>query len=416
MILWMGELISTIGSGLTAFGLGVYVFQRTGMATATALVSLLALLPTVVLGPVAGVLADRYDRRLLMIIGDSFSAIGLVYILVCVLSGHAGLLQICIGVGISSVFAALLEPAYRSTITDLLPEEEYDKASGLVQTAGSAKFLISPFLAGFLMKYSGIETILLIDIGTFFITVGVTLFVRKKITAHKETEKKSFWAEMKEGMAIITKNRGIFLLILLSFGICFFLTFIQTLCTPMILSFADEAALGTCETLCACGMLVSSILIGVWGIKKNYVRILSISMFVDGLFMALFGARENIIFVTVAGFFFFAALPYANTCLDILVRKNIPNELQGRAWGIIGLISQMGYVVANACIGTLADQIFEPMMRADGVLANSIGRIIGSGAGRGVALLIMTGGVMLCVLAVMIYRTKSIRRLEEQKA
>lgn len=413
MILWIGELISTIGSGLTAFGLGVYVYQQTGLATATALVSLLALLPTVLLGPVAGVLADRYDRRLMMIVGDSLSALGLIYILICVLNGNAGLVQICAGVTISSVFASLLEPSYRATITDLIPEEQYSKASGLVQMAGSAKYLISPMLAGILMKFPGIQLILMIDICTFFITVMATFFVKKNIAKKVAECKESFTKQMKEGFQIITENRGIFLLILLSAGICFFLTFIQTLSTPMVLAFSDEATLGICETVCACGMLVSSLILGIASIKKGYVKMLSTAMFFAGIFMMVFGIRENIWIVSIGGFLFFMALPFANTSLDILVRKNIPNELQGRAWGIIGLISQLGYVLANACVGWVADYLFEPAMREGGALYGSVGRLIGTGAGRGTALLIITGGLCLCLLSLLIYHTKSIRRLEK---
>ena len=105
LLLWSGELISAIGGGLTAFGLGVYVFQKTGSAGSVALVSLLAFLPTLLLGVPAGILADRYDRRLLMIVGDGLSALGIVYILVCMLKGEAAIYQICIGVLISSVFS-----------------------------------------------------------------------------------------------------------------------------------------------------------------------------------------------------------------------------------------------------------------------------------------------------------------------
>lgn len=414
MILWTGELISSIGSGLTAFGLGVYVYQQTGLAAATALVALLALLPAVLLGPVAGVLADRYDRRLMMIVGDSLSAIGLIYILFCVFYGNAGLTQICIGVTISSVFASLLEPSYRATITDLIPQEQYSKASGLVQMAGSAKYLISPMLAGILMKFSGIQLILMIDICTFFITVTATFFVKKNIAKKAAECKESFAKQMREGFQIITENRGIFLLILLSAGICFFLTFIQTLSTPMVLAFSDEATLGICETVCACGMLVSSLILGIVSIKKGYVKMLSAAMFSAGIFMMVFGIRENIWIVSIGGFLFFMALPFANTSLDILVRKNIPNELQGRAWGMIGLISQMGYVLANACIGWVADYLFKPAMREGGALYSTAGRLVGTGAGRGTALLIITGGLCLCLLSPLIYHTKSIRRLEKE--
>jgi len=412
LIIWTGELLSTIGSGLTAFGLGVYVYQQTGMATSTALVALLALLPTVLLGPLAGVLADRYDRRKLMILGDGLSALGLFYILFCVMCGKANLPNICIGVTISSVFAALLEPAYRATITDLIPQEQYAKAGGLVQLAGSAKFLVSPFLAGFLMKYSGITLILWIDICTFFITVTATLFVARSVRQERQTTQRRFWAELGEGFRVLKCRPGIMTLVLLAALVCFFLTFIQTLATPVLLAFTDETALGIVETVCALGMLVSSLLIGVFSIKGSYVKTLVAAFFGIGIFMILFGLKENLFWITFAGFLFFMCLPFANTCLDILVRQNIPNEAQGRAWGMIGLISQMGYVLANSIVGVLADYVFDPALREGGFLCANIGRVIGTGAGRGAALLVILGGICMCVLAPCIYCSGKIRALE----
>ena len=144
MLLWAGEMISAVGGGLTSFGLGVYVFNQTGSAASMALVTLLTFLPTLLLSVPAGVLADRYDRRLLMMMGDGCSALGILYILLCMTQDEAALWQICIGVFISSTFSALLEPSYRATVTDLLTKEEYSKASGLVSLAGSARYLISP--------------------------------------------------------------------------------------------------------------------------------------------------------------------------------------------------------------------------------------------------------------------------------
>ena len=146
LLLWGGELLSAVGSGLTSFGLGVYVFQQTGSAGSMAIVTLLAFLPTLLLSVPAGVLADRCDRRLLMMLGDGCSALGILYILLCMLRGDAALWQICIGVFVSSTFSALLEPSYRATVTDLLTKEEYSKASGMVSLAGSARYLISPIL------------------------------------------------------------------------------------------------------------------------------------------------------------------------------------------------------------------------------------------------------------------------------
>jgi len=216
MLLWGGELISAIGGGLTSFGLGVYVFGQTGSAADMALVMLAAFLPTLLLSVPAGVLADRYDRRLLMMIGDGCSALGILYILVCMLRGAASLHQICIGVFISSTFSALLEPSYRATITDLLTKEEYSKASGMVSIAGSARYLISPVLAGALLAVGDIKWLLIIDICTFFPTVIGAAVVKKEIAVKTRDRRESLVESLKEGWKAVTGRRGIWILILVS--------------------------------------------------------------------------------------------------------------------------------------------------------------------------------------------------------
>lgn len=414
MLLWSGGFISAIGSGLTSFGLGVYVYQVTGLASATAIVMLLAFLPTILLSAVAGVLADRYDRRLLMILGDGLSAVGLIFILICMLNGEASLWQICVGVTISSVFSSLLEPSYKATITDLLTKDQYTKASGLVQVSGSAKYLISPVLAGFLLQISDIKLLLVIDICTLFVTVLATLVVRRGLKAQiSEDQSVSLAHSFREGWHAIALNKGVLALVWLGSIITFFLGFIQTLFGPLILSFADSVTLGTGESISASGMLVTSLLLGFVSIKQKYVKMLSFSLFFAGIFMALFGLRENIVLICVGGFMFFAMLPFANAGLDYLLRTNIDNNVQGRAWGLIGVISQLGYVAAYALSGPLADYVFTPLLMEGGALSSSVGLITGTGSGRGTGLLIIVAGLLLSVTSILIYRTRSIRALEQ---
>lgn len=398
MLLWLGELISAVGSGLTSFGLGVYVFQQTGSAGSMALVTLLAFLPTLLLSVPAGVLADRYDRRLLMMVGDGCSALGILYILFCMLGGGAKLWQICLGVFISSTFSALLEPSYRATVTDLLTKEEYSKASGLVSLAGSARYLISPILAGALLAVSSIKLLLIIDICTFFPTVFAAALVRKEIAVKPMERKPPFGQSLRQGWNAITDRRGILILVAVSSVMTCFMGSFQILAQPLILSFTDSATLGIGETVCACGMLASGLFLGARGIKGGYVKVLSVSLLLAGLTMVAFGLWENVYTICLFGFLFFATLPFANNCLDYLVRTNIPDALQGRAWGMIGFLSQIGYVVAYAGAGAAADGI------AAG-LQISVGR---SAAG-----VIIIAGVLLAIAALTLYPMKSVRALEE---
>ncbi len=397
LLLWSGELVSAVGGGLTSFGLSVYVFRMTGSAADTALVALLAFLPMLLLSVPAGVLADRMDRRLLMVIGDGCSALGIIYILICMLRGGASLTQICIGVTVSSVFSSLLEPAYRATITDLLDPEEYTKASGIVGLAGSARYLISPVLAGLLLAVSDVSLLLVIDICTFFLTVTTTLIVRSHLETKTEEKKSTFREDLLEGWRAVTKNRGILVLLIMSSLITLFMGSIQILCEPMILDFSDSRTLGITETVCASGMLVSGVLLGIKGIKKGYVAILSASLAGCGAAMVVFGLKEQILLIAAAGFAFFFMLPFANSCLDYLARTNIPDELQGRAWGVIGFISQLGYVVAYSLFGVVADTVAD---------AASIS------VGRGAGYTIMVSGAVMALLALSLYKNKAVRQLE----
>lgn len=398
LLLWSGELISSIGGGLTSFGLGVYIFRQTGSAASMAAVTLLGFLPTLLLSVPAGVLADRYDRRLLMMIGDGCSAVGILYILFCMMSGGATLSQICTGVFISSFFSALLEPSFRATITDLLTREEYSRASGLVSLAGSARYLFSPVIAGFLLTISDIKLLLIIDICTFFLTVVSTAVVRKGIGSKAAEKKDSFLQSMKAGWRVLRANRGILILVAISSGITLFVGVLQILAEPLILSFADEKTLGIAETICACGMLVSGVLLGVKGLKGHYVRNLGLAFAAAGLFMIGFGMLENMIPICLFGFLFFMTLPLANNCLDYLMRTNIPEEVQGRAWGLIGFISQLGYVFAYALAGTAAD---------------ALGQIGERGVGRGAALVIMIAGICMAATSAAILIPENIRKLEQ---
>ncbi|MGO4785825.1 MFS transporter [Paenibacillus sp. 2KB_20] len=414
LLLWSGQLISTIGNGLTSFGLGIYVFQQTGKASAMALVTLLAFMPSLLLSAFAGVLADRYDRRLLMVLGDSLSAIGLVFILICMLRGEAQLWQICVGVTISSVFSSLLDPAYKATVTDLLTEEQYTRASGFVQVAGSAKFLISPILAGFLLTVTDIKLLLVIDICTFFVTVATTLAVRWGLVSKTYEHTQSFIHEIKAGWNAVSTNRGVLVLVIMTSVLTFYLGVIETLSIPMLLTFTSSSVVGMIETIIASGMLVSSVIIGFLPIQKGYVNILSISLFGVGVFMMAFGFREHIALICVSGFLFFAMLPFANTSLDFLVRTNIDNSVQGRAWALIGILSQLGFVVAYALSGVLADYVFTPFLVEGGVLSDSVGKIIGTGLGRGMGFLIIIAGMLLCVTSVILYKLKSVKMLENR--
>ncbi len=185
---------------------------------------------------------------------------------------------------------------------------------------------------------------------------------------------------------------------MVSSAITMFMGILQILVEPMILSFSDAKTLGIAETLCACGMLLSGLFLGIVGIKRGYVNVLRGSFFMAGIFMIGMSLFENIVSICIFGALFFAMLPLANNAMDYLARTNIPDELQGRAWGFIGFLSQIGYVVAYAVSGLAAD---------------GLGSLSGKGVGRGAALMVLISGVLLAVTALTLLRFSAIKGLEK---
>lgn len=416
LLLWSASLISATGSGMTSFALGVYIYQKTGMSSMGGLLLLLGFLPGLLFTPFSGLLADRYDRRLLMMMGDGLSIIGLIIIWFSVLTLHTGDLirGIGLGVSISSCFSSFVEPAFRATVSDLLEESEYSRASAMIQLIASARYLFSPVLAGFLLSLSGIHAILTADILTILLTLPVTYFVRREMKQVKRVSSLNWREEFQLGFRIIYQKKGIWLLVLFGILVSFCLGTIQTLMAPMILAFADESFLGFATTFSSFGLLAGGLCLSILKIENGFARILGKSLLLTGCCMIGFSARENKFSVCFFGFCLFSSLPFANTAIDYLVRTNTPQNHQGKVWGLIGIISQAGYLLSYLFTGAIVDYITQPLLIEGGLLSHSLGQFIGVSEGRGAALVIIFAGVLLGITGVILSEKTEIQKLEEQ--
>jgi hypothetical protein len=321
------------------------------------------------------------------------------------------------GVGLSSVFSALTEPAFKATITDLLLAEDFARAGGMAQLAGSAKLLISPAIAGLMLQVTTVSTLIMLDMVTFFTTVLIIAFVRKGLVSKKSAVTGSgFLSEISEGIIAIRSKKGIMTMIILMTIATFCLGFVQMLSKPLVLAIAGERELGILTTVIAMGMMAGSIGISMIKQPKSYVGMLSIGLFGCGGFMALIGVSENLVLIAGFGFMMFVFMPAIQIGAEVLIRTNLDNRVQGRAFGLISLITQMGYILAFIAAGILADLVFEPLMQGNTALAISIGAVIGYGAGRGNALLIIITGIGLAVVGIIASRLKSVKNLEGKEA
>ena len=397
LIIWAGQLLSGLGTGMSGFALGVYVFGKTNSAASFAAVIMSLFLPSILLRPVGGVLADRLDRRVMIILGDIGSALGILSILLALGTGRLAPWHIYLGVAISSAFTALQNPAYKASLTDLLNEEEYARAGGLIQLASSAQHLLSPVAGGFLLAFGGLGAILILDLATFAAAVAAVLTIEGTLDPVSQGEKGTPLADLIKGWRTLTSTQGLMDIVFIVSLVTFFVGVLQTLFAPMMLTLTSPEVLGTTQSISATGMVVSSLLVGVYGLRGDLTRILRRSLGAAGVFLALMGVGTSVVWITASFFLFFAALPVINTCAEVLIRTSVSSERQGRIWGLIGLLTQIGYIVAYLTAGILADQLFNPLFLPQGTLAGSLGRLIGTGPGRGIGLILILSGLGLTI-------------------
>lgn len=416
LLLWGASLISASGSGMSSFALGIFMYQKTGLSTMTGLMILAGFLPGLIFSPFAGALADRHDRRVLMMMGDGLSIIGLLCILFSLQFLQKEMLVggILLGAAISSGFSSLVEPAFRATISDLLKKEEYTRASGMVQLIPASRYLLSPVLSGLVLSFAGIRMVLMLDILTILITLPITYIVRREMRGIPRGEGTKLAEDLSLGFHLIYDKKGLWLLVMLGILVSFCLGTVQTLMIPMLLPFGGESFAGFATTVSACGMLVGGLILSRFSIKKDFSHILQASLLGMGFFMAAFAWGNNKILICGFGFCLFMSLPFANAAMDYLVRVNVSLAHQGKAWGLISLISQAGYVLAYALTGVAVDFIIKPFLQKEGNAAKFALSMPGQAEGRGAALMIIIAAVFLMFIALTLPRKSEIRELEEE--
>ena len=274
LVIWAGQFLSIIGSGLTGFGLGVWVFQETGSSTYYALIVLFTVLPGLLATPFGGVLADRYNRKFLMIVSNFGASFAILCLFTLIMFNSLEIWHIYVGMGFASIFTGLQYPAFKAAITDLVPKEYYAQASGLTQAAMGAQYIISPLAAGLMLDGIGVNGIMIIDFVTFLIAVSTLLltFIPNNVYQSIEEKKQSFFKNFNESIKYLKTRDGLMLLLIVLTVTNIFQGLLVVLVGPMILSFTTAKALGIGQSVAGLGMLLTSVYVGVKGMKSNLIR------------------------------------------------------------------------------------------------------------------------------------------------
>lgn len=412
-IFFLASTLSILTSGMTAFSVGVFIFKTSHSAFIKSMISLVSFIPTILIEPFAGLLADRFDRRKLMIIGDSLSIIGLMIILYAIKTQDGNYLLIGLGSFVSSLFASLIAPASKATISDILSKEDYISAEGLLQISNAGKFILSPILAVFVVGKWGIDKVIYIDTLSVFTTIYALAYISKGLKLTKAKIKTSYIDDFKYGLSSLRDEKAIFMLLAFTMVLTFMVGLIEELATPLILSFSTDKNLSITLAVGALGMVFSSAYLGFKGLGRDKVKTLLISSLIAGLAMVGFGLRENLILISISAFVLFLTLPIFNTICNYYIRVLIANDLQGRIFGLMSSLSQIGYLIAYASSGFMAEYVFDPLVKEslgkNGVLAY----IVGPGQGRGIGLSIIFFGLVLIILSLIIAQSPALKEIKE---
>lgn len=416
LVVWAGQLVSVTGTTLTGFGLQIWVYLETGSVTRLALVSLAYALPAVLLSPLAGVVADRIDRRLAMIAADVLAGMSTLAIAVLYFTGSLELWHLYLLSGLGAIGNTLQVPAWMAAISLLVPKRHLGRANGLVMTSEAVSIVVAPAAAGALLATLGLGAVLIADGATFLVaiaTLAVVRFPRPEPTGVPQVP--SLLAEMAAGWHYLRDRGGLLGLLLIYAGVNFVLAFTNVLAIPLIVSFASETAAGGVLSAGGFGMLAGSLVVSAWGgPKRQRIAWIMGGIAVGGLAVVASGTRPSLIVIAAGYVTLMLLLPVVNTASQVVWQLKVTPGMQGRVFSLRRMLSSVASPLAILLAGPLADGVFEPLLAPGGGLAGSVGRVIGTGTGRGIAFMFILAGAGTALMAAVGWAHPRIRYLESE--
>ncbi len=449
LVIWFGQLVSLLGSGLTSFALGVWLYEQTGRATPFALTVLFGSLPRILLSPVAGSLADRWNRRWLMILTDTGSALLTLAAFILLQFSSLQIWMVYLIAALASVFSAFQEPAYTASITMLVPKKDLARASGLGSLSQALESLLTPLAAGFLFIAIGLTGIFLIDFITYFAAIAALLIIRipqpvlrppgctqpqplenipvedaegaglspgaagKPATA---STRPSFWQDTVFGWNYLKQRSGLFGLLWFYALVNFFLNFSMVLLGPMVLAQHTPREYGLAQMFFGLGALAGSLVLSAWGGPKGRrVPVIIGFIALAGIGLTLAGISASMFAIAAGMFILLFNIPLASGSSQAIFQVKVAPDVQGRVFAIRSMISRSVTPLAFLLAGPLADRFLEPLMEADGALGSSLlGSWLGTGPGRGIGLGFVLSGLCLLAACAWAYASPRLRLLEDE--
>ncbi len=414
--IWAGHFVSVIGNALTTFGIGVWIFQKTGSATSFSLLFLAYSLPAVVVSPIAGALVDRWSRRRALLVSEAGAGLSSLLLATLVLMGKLQLWHIYTLVTIGATFATLSWPAVSAVISLLVAKRNLARANSMIGFNDAVANILGPVIGGAVIVAGGLGGLVMADVASFIVSIAVLMVIRIPAPPRSEGEHHdhTFWRDVAYGWHYIRERAG--LRGLLSFFMLtnFLGSFAYGLFTPLLLTFYRADLVGRISGCAGLGMISGTIVMATWGGFKKRVR---------GIMLAGTGSAIALMCMVLPpnpilfGALIFLAVfwgPIGGTSSQAIWQSKVAPDVQGRVFAIRRMIAAGMTPLSFMLAGPLADKVFTPGMMPGGALAGTFGLLIGTGEGAGIRLIFLLAGAGSMITAVVLMLNPHVRRVETE--
>ncbi|MFI7694540.1 amino acid adenylation domain-containing protein [Nonomuraea sp. NPDC049655] len=391
-----GQFVSAVGNALSAFALGIWAYQRSGEILDLALVTMLAQIPAVLLTPLGGALADRVDRRRIMLACDALSGLAMGALVLLMATGRLELWNVCLIVAVTSMVTAFHQPAYLAAIAQLVPKPYLPQANAMANLGFGAGNVVAPLAGGALIGLFGLSAVISIDVATFAIGVGTLLAVRfPNRLFHRREE--SFRAALSGGWRFIRRRRPLLVMAVFFAVVNFCTALMWVLITPIVLSIGSSADLGVVTAAGGLGVAVGTGVILVWGGSRRRATGMIAFVIGSGVGVVLMGAWPVVGLVAVGLFVRLACMSIGNAHWLSVIQTKVGPDLQGRVLAVNVMLATAMQPLGFLSAGPLAEWA-EPLT---------------SRPGGGAAAVLLASGVLLVIWGLLGLRHRPLHHIED---
>lgn len=411
IILWLTQALSSLGSSMTGFALVIWLYNDSGSALTTALLTVCSYAPYVIVSIFAGAISDKWNKKAVMLVCDSFAALTTVCVLVLFKTGSLEVWHLYILNALNGLMNSVQSPASDVAATLLTPEKHYQKTSAMRYFSNSLVSILTPALAAAIVSFAGLDAVIAFDLATFAVAFTVLLFfIKIPEVPQNESSKETLLQSAKGGIFYLGRNKGILCMILFLSAINFIASIYNAALPALILSKSDEAALGAVSSSVGIATLVGSVIATFFpkpkSRSKTICACLLVSMSTENFLLAFWNNTIAWCIGAVLGWLF---IPLMSANYDVIFRSTVPKEMLGRVYSVRNTLQFFSIPVGYFLGGYLVDSVFEPFMAGteNALLLN----IFGTEKGSGAAFLFFVIGIAGVLVCAVFSRIKALREL-----